>query len=389
MSKKVIVAVTNDLVTDQRVDRSCMALTEAGYEVTLVGRRLSDSVPLYPRPYRTRRMSLLFNRKAFFYAEYNCRLFFRLLFSDADLFYANDIDTLPACYLAARWRHKRLFFDAHEMFPEVPELVDRPRVKHFWERIERWILPKIGTVVTGAACTVCESIAKVYRDRYGIQMVVVRNVPSDVQMPDANNDDVVKVPDDKSFVLYQGAVNVGRGIEWVIDAMEFVNDCRFVVAGVGDIYQKMRDYASAKPWQERIVFLGRVEPRQLKQLTSKAALGVVLLENRGLNYYYSLPNRIGDFVQAGVPIVASDFPEIKKIVETYPIGTLVAADCCGKMDAKSLATVISKTIGEWSVLSSEDRTRRFDEARRNLSWDGHDKFVLVAAVNTIFSEILS
>ena len=90
----IIVAVTNDLVTDQRVGRTCSALVEAGYRVTLVGRQLPWSSDLGPRPYRTERMRLLFRRKAVFYAEYNLRLWLKLMCKHADAFYANDTDTL-------------------------------------------------------------------------------------------------------------------------------------------------------------------------------------------------------------------------------------------------------------------------------------------------------
>ncbi len=142
MARRIILSVTNDLVTDQRVHRSCTALHEAGYDVTLVGRKLPESVEVR-RDYNTVRMRLLFRKKAAFYAEYNIRLFLRLLFIRADLFYANDTDTLLANYFAARIRRKPLFFDAHEMFPEVPELVGRPRVKRFWTRIEDRLYPRL------------------------------------------------------------------------------------------------------------------------------------------------------------------------------------------------------------------------------------------------------
>ena len=115
MAKRIIMAVTNDLLTDQRVDRSCRALQEAGYEVTLVGRKLPTSEALEARNYRCVRMRLMFRRSAAFYAEYNLRLLIRLLVMPADAFYANDSDTLLACRLAAGLRRKKLFFDAHEL----------------------------------------------------------------------------------------------------------------------------------------------------------------------------------------------------------------------------------------------------------------------------------
>ena len=160
------------MVTDQRVDRTCRALAADGWRVTLVGRRLPHSPELAPRGYAVRRMRLLFRRSAAFYAEYNIRLFLLLLFSRADAVFSNDTDTLAACCLAARLRCKPLYYDAHELFPDVPELQGRPRVQNVWKWIERKALPHVTQ-----AFTVSQSVADEYRCRYGIDMTVVRNVP--------------------------------------------------------------------------------------------------------------------------------------------------------------------------------------------------------------------
>ena len=121
-------------------------------------------------------------------------------------------------------------------------------------------------------------------------MCVVRNVP--MSFPSHNADAerlLAELPADKRILLYQGAVNIGRGIEWIMAAMPYLPDCHLVVAGVGDIFQQLkREAADAK--LENVTFLGRVEPSILHCLTSSAALGLSLLENRGLNYYYSFPN---------------------------------------------------------------------------------------------------
>ncbi len=358
---RIVVAVTNDIVTDQRVARTCDALVEDGHSVMLIGRLLPDSKPL-SRPYRVCRMRLLFRRSALFYAEYNIRLFLRLLTAKADLFYANDTDTLLAAYCAARIRRKKVFFDAHEMFPEVPELVARPRVKRVWEAIERRIVPHVD-----GAVTVCQSIADIYREKYGVEMGVVRNVPAKRSVVKGE----AAVP---PMILYQGAVNVGRGIDRIIDAMEFLPEMRFVVAGVGDEYEKMRTYAASKPWGERIEFLGRLAPEELHRLTPTATIGACLLDNMGLNYYYSLPNRIGDFVAAGVPLLATDFPEIRRVIATYGVGELV-----GEERGEALADAIRNAVAKWSMLSNDERLRRMETASRDLSWE-NDKKILLGAV---------
>lgn len=381
-------SVTNDLVTDQRVHRSCTALAEAGYDVTLVGRRLRGSAEVR-RPYRTVRMRLLFKRKAVFYAEYNLRLFLKLMFARADAFYANDTDTLPACWLASRLRGKGLFLDAHEMFPEVPELVGRPRVKRVWTLIEDRLFPRLKGRRC-AAVTVCQSIADIYRQRYGLAMGVVRNVP----MPSAQHTAEAKLPADfdsrvgsRRILLYQGAVNIGRGVDWMIDAMSYLPDCELVVAGVGDEYEAMCRRAAG---HDNVLMLGRVEPDALRRLTPRASLGLSLLENRGLNYYYSLPNRIADFVQAGVPVLATDFPEIRRVVEGYGIGTLVPAvpfDAArGESlppDARQLAATVRAALASWDAVDADERRQRFGRAAAELSFE-RDKKTLLSAVDTIF-----
>ena len=386
--RRIILSVTNDLVTDQRVHRSCTALSEAGYDVTLVGRRLPDSVPV-ERPYKTVRMRLLFRKKAVFYAEYNLRLFLRLLFSPTDAFYANDTDSLPANYLAVVLRRKPLFFDAHEMFPEVPELVGRPRVKRFWTRIEDRIFPHLCRPHR-AAVTVCQSIADIYRNRYGLNMRVVRNVPmSFPKYNDAASQILASLPQDKRILLYQGAVNVGRGIEWIMAAMPYLPECHLVIAGVGDTYLQLKAEA-AKQGLKNVTFLGRVEPATLHGLTAAASLGLSLLENRGLNYYYSLPNRIADFVQSEVPVLATDFPEIRRVVETYGIGTLVepapfdvATQHSTPPDPQRMAQIIRDTLAEWDAMNPDERHHRFALAAADLTWE-NDKKTLLSQVDTIF-----
>lgn len=158
--RRAIVCVTNDLVTDNRVHRTCTVLQELGYEVLLVGRKLPGSLPLQ-RPYATKCMRLIFRKGPLFYAEYAKRLFLLLLFARCSLIVANDLDTLLPVFLVARMRRKHLVYDSHEYFTEVPELEGR-FARKVWLAIERWIFPKLRHVIT-----VNDSIANAYRKRYG------------------------------------------------------------------------------------------------------------------------------------------------------------------------------------------------------------------------------
>src|SRR4051812_29245454 len=114
MRRRVIVSVISDLVTDQRVHKVCTTLAAAGYAVSLTGARRKKSLPLQSRTYPARRIRMLFQKKVLFYAEFNTRLFLRLLFTRGDIFLGNDLDVMPAVWLAGWIRRKPVVYDTHE-----------------------------------------------------------------------------------------------------------------------------------------------------------------------------------------------------------------------------------------------------------------------------------
>ncbi|MDL2222992.1 glycosyltransferase [Bacteroidales bacterium OttesenSCG-928-M11] len=356
---KIIVSVTNDLLTDQRVHKVCTSLFQAGHEVTLVGRRLENKSKL-SREYKTFRMPLLFNKTFLFFTEYNIRLFFYLLFKKADLFLSNDTDTLLANYLASSIRNKPLLFDAHEMFPELPELFGRPKVKRIWERIEDFIFPKLKY-----SYTVCQSIAEEYKTKYGINMEVVRNIPFEKKKQSIAKPTENEKLKNKKIILYQGAVNIGRGIEWMIDAMTYLDDYVFLVVGGGDILEELKAKVDKQKLNDRVIFTGRVPFEELSSYTTMADIGINLLENKGLNYYYSLPNRIFDLTRNCIPILATDFPEVRRIVQQYNLGILI-----DHYESEYLAEKVKELMNNIPPLEG------FHQANKDLTWEKESTTIL-------------
>lgn len=358
---RIAMAVTNDIATDGRLLRHAAALTEAGHEVILIGRELPWSQPLR-LPYKTLRMKLSHRKGWRFYAEYNRRLTKELRRLKADIVWANDTDTLSGCWMASKvnLHPARLVMDAHELFPEVPEIQHKPLVRWVWRMIERMLLPQCDTCLT-----VCDSIADYYRQTLGVQMTVVRNMSN--QRTAASGQRKREV----TTLLYQGAVNMGRGVDWAIDAMEWLPDCRLVVAGGGDLLKQMRAYAAEKPWSDRVEFLGPVSLEKLHELTPQADVGLVMLEDMGLSYHFALPNRIGDFVAAGVPMVVSDLPEMARVVKRYKVGEVMR-----EPGAQALAESVKR------VLTRQWSDNDFAAARRDMDWN-KEKAKLVECVNSI------
>lgn len=364
--RKIVMAVTNDLVTDRRVDRHCRELTAAGYEVLLIGRLLPHSKEV-ERPYRTERMELRHLRGPKFYAEFNQRVARRIVEEKPDLVWANDSDTLPGCWWAAHRLRCRLVMDAHELFPELPEVIGRPVVRLAWRLINKCLMPRCSALIT-----VCQSFADYYRGHNGVEMTVVRNV----QPTDASLQPKAETPE-HPVLLYQGAVNVGRGVDWAIDAMEFLPDCRLSIAGGGDLIEEMRRYAGSKPWADRIDFLGLLPHEELDRLTPSADVGLLMLEEMGLSYHLTLPNRVGDFVAAGVPVVASDMPETARVVKQYGVGELMDAP-----GPRALADATQRLLERWRTLDEAQRKALFVPAREDMDWK-KEKEKLIECVNVL------
>lgn len=118
MSEKIICTVTNDLIYDQRMQRICTSLQKNNFEVELVGRILPDSKEIIQQTFQQKRLKCFFNKGFLFYAEFNIRLLFFLLFTKFDIVCGCDLDTLPAALLAAKIKRKKVVYDAHEYFPE-------------------------------------------------------------------------------------------------------------------------------------------------------------------------------------------------------------------------------------------------------------------------------
>jgi glycosyltransferase involved in cell wall biosynthesis len=350
--KKIIVSVTNDLSTDQRVDKVCSTLQKEGYEIVLIGRKLKNSIPL-KRSYNTKRIKLIFNKGFLFYAEFNFRLFFELLFSKKDVLLSNDLDTLLPNYLVSIIQKKKIIYDSHELFPEIPELVHKPFVKKCWTKLEAWILPKLKNTYT-----VCNSIAGFYDKKYNTRFETILNLPNKRELE--LGEFPFKTKGEK-IIIYQGAINIGRGLELMIDTMEFLENCIFVVIGYGDIYKELVKKVEIKNLSHRIHFLGKIPPSELHKLTPLANLGLSIEEDLGLNYRFALPNKIFDYIQAEVPILVSNLPEMKMIPLNYNVGEVIK-----NRKPTELAKQIEKLL-------EKDFSDNLKKAKKELIWEKQEE----------------
>ncbi len=361
--KKIIVTVTNDLTSDQRVHKVCRTLHNAGYDVFLIGRKLSNSKPLN-RSYRTKRISLLFNKGVLFYAEFNLRLFFVLLFYKKDVLLANDLDTLLPNYLISKLQIKKLVYDSHELFSEIPELVNKPFTKKVWRSLERRVLPNLKNTYT-----VSNSIADYYDKKYQTKFKVIRNLPLMIRTISKGNFSF----DHKGekIILYQGAINIGRGLELIINTMPFISNCILVIIGNGDIIKNLKSYVKNINLVKKVRFLESLTPNELQKITPLANIGISIEEDLGLNYRFSLPNKIFDYINAEVPILVSNLPEMRKIIDTHKVGEIVK-----ERSPQKLALQIKELL-------KKDYSEELKKAKKELIWENQEEELLAIFRNII------
>lgn len=361
--KRIIVSVTNDLSTDQRVRKVCEFLCENHFDVTLVGRRLPTSQPLPDLPYKTKRFPLLFKKGPFFYATYNLRLFWYLLFKKADILLSNDLDTLLANHWARKWKKNcQLFYDSHELYCETPELINRPKVQRFWKKIERKCLPKVDKMYT-----VNESIADIYSKEYHREVFVVRNIGDKKAVKLNRTKHELGLPKDKRIVIMQGAgINIDRGAEEMIEAIQGVDNAVLAIVGDGDVVPDLKIKVIENQWIDKVLFFGKRPYEELLQFTMLSDVGVSMDKDTNPNYRYALGNKIFDYINAGLALFVSDLPEVRKIVKKYDIGEI-----CPSHDV----AVITKHLND--LLDDTERLLRLKEntkkAAAELTWDNEKK----------------
>jgi glycosyltransferase involved in cell wall biosynthesis len=362
--KTAVVSVINDLVTDQRVDKVCITLTNLGFKVLLVGRKKRNSPKMNQRNYHTKRMNLIFEKGPLFYAEYNFRLFLFLLFHQTELLVSNDLDTLLSNYLIHKLKRVPIVYDSHELFTETPEMIHRRFVKGVWERIEKLIFPKLKHVFT-----VSNSIADIFTEKYGIDVKVVRNVPMLKNPEKFNSRQELGLPVDRKIILLQGSgINIHRGAEELIEAMSYIPEVLLLIIGGGDVIEELKILVK-KLNLDNVTFISRLPVDELKQYTLNADLGLTIDKDTNLNYRFSLPNKLFDYIHAEIPVLASPLIEIKKIIDGYQVGETIL-----NHDPKHIASRIKEMLADEKKLAFYKGNCKF--AAHELCWENEEKILI-------------
>jgi len=336
---KVTMVVHSDYFHDHRVRREASALISAGYSLSVIAlspgfeRSCVDAaddakihcIKLDKKSGKARYFEMIRKTRKTLHA-----------LPAPDVFHAHDLDALIAVAAFAKAREIPLIYDSHELHTEVHSLQNRPFTKAIWKFLEKKYIRNADRIIT-----VSDGIAELLQQRYILESTpsVVRNFtnPPEESSTNPNGDaltEAITLPNTEYISLYQGMLQPGRGVELMIEAVAALPEWSLVICGDGMLRQQLEDLTRQHGCVDRVLFTGMISRSQINTITKSCTLGFLLTEPLGLSHYYSLPNKLTEYIQAGLPILATGLPEIRRIVNNYSVGITIPPE---ELSAESVA----------------------------------------------------
>lgn len=338
-SVDIAFALTGDPRVNSRALRQLRLLSEVGFKVLVLG--LGTPVGMtemniknvtlicLPRPNGSGPRFFWRNHRQFKSA---------LKYVKSTVYHASDLYTLPAMRQAADRHHARLVFDARELYTHLPSTTRRPWVRATWEVIQHLHIHRANCIYT-----VSESIAQHLQKKHNTQNIcLMRNIPApQAAAPTRSLRERLALPPNVTIILHQGNLQKHRGATMMVEAMLHTDNAVLVFMGHGPLRSDIEHLVQNLDLQAKVRFIDPVPPEKLLSVTASADLGLTFLEDCCLNHRYALPNKLFEYLAAGVPVIASDLPEISQIIQRFSVGCVVPPG-----NTKALAAALNRAVSD-------------------------------------------
>ncbi len=386
--KKVTMFVWNNFVNDARVLREASALADLNYTVTIIAKKELSEMHL-PSSEKIRK-GVVVNRplklefpekitgkiKSSILTKHlpNMLLMFKMIMLgrkyNTDVYHAHDLNTLIQGIVSAKLRLKRkkLIYDSHE--------VQTSRTHYSFEkiyRIEKLLLKFVDKVIVEN-----DTRADYHKDLYKSRPTPIHNYSELYNIDEVKAfplREVYSIPEDTKIVLYQGGMQEGRGLFKLLDAFKNIENGKLIMLGDGKERQNLLDYHRELKLENKVIFIDRVPYQELRSYTKSADIGIQFLENTNFNHYSASSNKLFEYLMAHVPVIGSDLPEIKRVIEEEQVGLIV-------QEANTV-----QLNGAIQILINDDELRttlkrNTESAKRKYNWENEKRIL-----NNIYSEI--
>ena len=306
--------------TDSRITNIYESLSALGKDVKVIGFNWYSGNYDNPKDWFIYKIN---RRPAFlFYLKSAAKLFLKLLDITADIYVAEDVYTLPVTAIIAKGRRKKLYYNSREFFTSIGGLAGKSSVQKLIAAIEKFFIKYVDVVtVTGEMDK--EFIEKLYHPK---EIIVIRNIPRKISpKPEKifNLREKFGIPEKSVILIYQGMLQKGRGIYQSIEAVKTIANTALVLIGYGPDEDKIKMLIDEENLRDKVFLTGAVEHKELLNYTASGDIGLTLIENISTSYYYALPNKLFEYLNAGLCVLSSPLPQMKKIVDEYKVGETV------------------------------------------------------------------
>ena len=357
--KKVLITFLGNINYDTRCKNLFDTLSANDYEVEFLGFDwlTKDFV-------ETRGSVTVFKlKKGFlsilFYLKFLWHLKIKLLTTKASIIFAEDIYNLPLVVIFGKLKRAKIYYDSRELFGYLEGLKDKKLKQAFWKWTERIFIKRADYVIVTGPMD-----GEFLKKEYGItKLILLRNLPR-YYKPDFKLDlhSHLQIDKSKKIIFYQGVILKGRGIEKIFSVLNELPDHVFVIAGDGDYTQHLKKLAEEMKVTDKVFFVGKFNQDELPKITASADVGVSLIENLSISYYHALPNKLFEYIMADVPVIVSNLPQMKEIVEKYDVGFVVEFG-----NNKDLISALKKLSEDEKLYLSKKQNCKI--ASQELNWE--------------------
>lgn len=318
--KKVLITFLGNIDYDTRCNNLFNSLSDKGYDVEFIG---FDWLTENFSTIKGKKSIYKLSKKPlslFFYLKFYFILKLKLLTKKYDIIFAEDLYCLPVCVIIGKIQKAKVIYDCRELFGFLAGLKNRRIVQKFWSTVERLFIKKADLILTTG-----ELDSEFIRKQYKIQNdLVIRNLPlyKKSQSP-VNYYSLLGIDKSKKVLLYQGVVLHGRGLKMIFEFLRTSEDFVLVVLGGGEMLDYYKQLSEQMSLQNKVFFIGKIPQDKLIDYTAGAFAGLSLIENVSLSYYYALPNKLFEYIMAEIPVIATNLPQMKKIIDEFKVGFTV------------------------------------------------------------------
>lgn len=354
---RICMFLMTEFTHDARVTKEARSLIKQGHSVTVMA--LKDKhTPLVEKreDFHIQRVNVasryvLPKGGVFFflkYLEFIIRTYLLVKNQNYDVYHAHDLETLPVAYMLAKKNNKPIVYDSHELYIDC---VQHGRLqRQIWYHIEKTLAHRVNYTIHENP-----SRAKIYSERYQVpEPVAVMNCQY-LNLKDKTNRfrEELSISPDDAIVLYQGLVAPGRGVDVLLDMMNHLENTVLIIMGQGEYKSKLRNDLKQHPQKEKIFILDAVSWNVLAEYTASADIGVSALQNESPQHYYALSNKLFEFLSSGLPVVFSDFPEMRRVIINNNVGLVV-----DETNPQEIAAAIHKILSDKKLYSEMSRNAK-------------------------------